>query len=409
MINHKLKRMKKVLKSLIILSVILFAGCEEDDVAVKYEVTVTVEYPEGYGETHAKGVTVKAKQVFSAAMNSAITDNSGVATFNLEAGEYNFSVVHETEEFAFNGVLDGQSIADKTSLSITFEAVRSEEDLVIKEIYYTGSRTPEGGRYYADQFHEIYNNSDEVIYLDGLGIGLLQQTSSKENIWVDGNGDFLRRLPLQFHVWFIPGNGTDHPLEPRTSIVIAQDGIDHKTDPDGNPDSPVNLGNADWESYCGDINGGKDADAAGVPNLSLMHTNTTSMYDWLHSVFGAAVVIFRLPQGTDPVTWASDPANLSTEPGSTSPREYLMVPKEFVIDAVEVVRAEAEKQYKRLPNELDAGKVWCSDTYVSKSVRRKVKQIIDGKVIYKDTNNSTEDFLGEQDPTPGVHPTVVDN
>lgn len=403
--------MKKVIQSLIILSVIVFAGCDDDDteVAVKYEVNVTVEYPEGYGETLAAGVAVKARQLAGGDPLSAMTDNAGVATFNLEAGEYNFSVVHETEEFAFNGVLEGQSIADDTSLSITFTAVTLGGGLVIKEVYYTGSTTPEDGRYFADQFHEIYNNSDEVIYLDGLGIGILQQSSSSENVWVDGEGNFLPQLPLNGYVWYIPGNGTDYPLEPRTSIIIAQDGINHKTDPDGNPNSPVNLGNADWETYCGDINGGRDADAAGVPNLSLMFANTTTMVDWLHPVFGAAVIIFRLPEGTDPVAWASDPDNSLTRPGSTSSREYLMVPKDYVVDAVEVVRVEAERQFKRLHDELDAGKIWCSDTYISKGVRRKVKQIIDGKVIYKDTNNASEDFLGDQTPTPGVHPTVVDN
>lgn len=85
-----------------------------------------------------------------------------------------------------------------------------------------------------------------------------------------------------------------------------------------------------------------------------------------------------------------------------------MVPSDYVIDAVEVVRVEENKRYKRIPDALDAGKVWCSGTYVSESVRRKVKQIIDGKVIYQDTNNSSNDFLGSQTPTPGVHPTVVD-
>ncbi len=402
--------MKNYLKifGILFLLVPLLTNCE-DDVAEKYEVTVTVNYPDGYDETVAAGVTVKVTGVQTSVSDSAITDDSGIATFNLASGQYNFSVVEETNDFAFNGILEGESVTAETALSITFQAVSLEGGLVIKEIYYTGSRTPEDGSYYADQFHEIYNNSDEIIYLDGLCIGVLQQSGASENIWVDDNGDFFPRLPLQFYVWYIPGSGTDYPLEPRTSIVIAQDGIDHQTDADGNSNSPVNLGDADWETYCGDINGGKDADAAGVPNLSMMFTTTTSMYDWLHSVFGAAEIIFRLPDGTDPVSWAEDLDNLSTQPNSTSTTEYLMVPKEYVIDAVEVVRADETKQFKRLPDDLDAGKVWCSDTYISKSIRRKVKQIIDGNVIYKDTNNSSEDFLSDQDPTPGEHPTTVDN
>lgn len=402
--------MKKIVGFICLLTVMvsIMSCSDDDDVAQLYEVKVVVNYPDGYGETQAKGITVKVNGVQNSKTETSTTNNSGAAVFHLEAGSYNFTATGESEEFVFNANLEGENIIEATELELTLKAASVEGGLVFKEIYYTGSSTPEGGRYYADQFHEIYNNSDEIIYLDGMCIGVLQQTSSKENIWLDDSGNILPRLPLQFYVWYVPGNGKEHPLAPRTSCIIAQDGIDHQTDPNGNASSPVNLGNADWETYCGDINGGKDADAAGVPNLSMMFTTTTSMYDWLHSVMGAAVVIFKLPEGTNPVEWAEDPNNLATKPGSTSTKNYLMVPKDYVIDAVEIVRVEEEKRHKRLPEELDAGKIWCDGTYISKSIRRKVKQIIDGKVIYKDTNNSTEDFLGNQNPTPGIQPTVVD-
>jgi hypothetical protein len=35
--------------------------------------------------------------------------------------------------------------------------------------------------------------------------------------------------------------------------------------------------------------------------------------------------------------------------------------------------------------------------------------IVDGRVIYKDTNNSSEDFLHDLDPTPGENPSTVEN
>ncbi len=400
-------------KTLIILFLILivfnYVSCDnDDDFAEKYTVSVIVAYPDGYAETVASGMTVTVTGVSSTELQNTTTDSNGIATFELEAGEYSISAVGETEEFAFNAINDGATIANDVTINLTLKAVALTGGLVFKEIYYTGSTTLEDGRYYSDQFHEIYNNSDETIYLDGLCIGVMQPSSSKESPWVDSNGDLMNKLPLQFYVWYVPGDGDDYPLEARTSMIIAQDGIDHKTDAAGNSNSPVNLGNADWETYCGDINGGKDADAPGVPNLSMMFTTTTGMFDWLHSVFGAGVIIFKLPEGTDPITWASNPDNLSTKPGSSSTREYLMIPSDYVIDAVEVVRIEEEKRYKRIPDELDAGKVWCSGIYTSQSIRRKVKQIIDGKVIYQDTNNSSEDFLGSQIPTPGIHPTVVD-
>ncbi len=105
--------------------------------------------------------------------------------------------------------------------------------LVFKEIYYTGSRTPGNGTYFSDQFYEIYNNSDEVIYADSLCIantgGASGQTATGRTWGFRPDQQFVY---LQ-NVWMIPGNGHQHPIQPGESIVIAQDGIDHQNDPLG--------------------------------------------------------------------------------------------------------------------------------------------------------------------------------
>ncbi|HDR89244.1 MAG TPA: DUF4876 domain-containing protein [Bacteroidetes bacterium] len=400
------------MKQTFIIIIALIAGmfitsCEKDEGAKLYDVTVSVIFPEGYTVTDMSGVSVKCLNTVSSKEETATTDASGTVMFKVEAGTYTFSATMTTEEFVFNGITQNQQVdAQNTEFEVDLVASAIGGGLVFKEIYYTGSRTPEDKSYYADQFHEIYNNSDEVIYLDGLCIGVLQPTSSSPSDWVDDQGNLLDVLPITYHTWMWPGTGEDYPLQPRTSVVLAQDGIDHQTDPAGNPNSPVNLGNADWETYVEWSD--KDTDSPGVPNLICIYTTTTSMYDWLHPVFGGAVVIFRLPTGLDYDSFVNNPDNFMTRPGSTSTTEYLMVHKDWVIDAVEIVRVEEDKRYKRLPIELDAGYTFCSGTYISKSIRRKVDKIIDGKVIYKDTNNSSEDFLGDQDPTPFVHPSTVD-
>jgi hypothetical protein len=133
------------------------------------------------------------------------------------------------------------------------------------------------------------------------------------------------------------------------------------------------------------------------------------MYDWIHSVFGYATVIFRMPQGVTWQNYVADPANFMTTPGSTSSTKYFLVDKSMVVDAVEIVQADPSKRYKRLPAELDAGYTYLDGgTYCSKSVRRKANLIVGGRVIYKDTNNSTEDFLHDVTPTPGTHPATVE-
>lgn len=395
------------------ISLLLFSSCDDgDEEAVRYTVDVTVQYPEGYTNGAASDIEVKATNTQTGTNVSAKTNTGGVAQFTLVSGIYSFSVAHETEEFAFNGLLENTTVAADQSLTIPLHASSLSGGLVFKEIYYSGSPI-EGSTgttgYLQDAFTEIYNNSDEVVYLDNIGFGALDPVvSNSPSVWVDENGNLPDRLPLFGYTFYFKGSGTDHPLEPRTSIVIAVDGIDHKTDPAGNSLSPVNLANADWELYVGDINNGKDTDAPGVPNMEPLHATVTTAFDATYSVFGAAMVIFRFPENTDPVAFAADEANLSTKPGTTKP-QHLRIPKEYIIDIVECVNHDTNKRNKRVPSDLDAGYTFISSgTYSSKSVRRKVKQVIGGKVIYKDTNNSTEDFLQDQTPTPFVHPTTVD-
>lgn len=403
------------LLSLFILSfsLIFFSSCSDndDEEARRYLVSVTVNYPDGYTGSTTTPLEVKAINAQTGSSVSATTDANGVAQFNLIAGVYNFTVTQETEEFAFNGLKENITVSIDQAVSIALRAKSIEGGLVFKEYYYSGSKTESGGSYYSDQFFEIYNNSDEVIYLDNLGLGTIDPaTSNSASVWVDNNGNLLDKLPLVFYSFYIKGTGKDHPLAPRTSIVIAQDGIDHRTDPLGNPNSPVNLGNASWETFVGDINGGKDADAAGVPNLALLSTTSTTLNDALYSVFGPALIMFQFPEGVDPAVFAAKTENLAYKPGTSASTQYLMIPKEYVVDAIECVNNDAARRFKRLPADLDAGYTFITDgTYSGKSVRRKVKQIIDGKVIYKDTNNSTEDFLRDQVPAPFVHPTSVDN
>jgi hypothetical protein len=401
--------MKKILTIVVILALTqIITSCKDDEGAKLYNITVTTLFPDGLTNADSSGVTVKLLNTTTAVTKTGTTDENGVVTFKVEAGTYTISATKTTDEFVFNGISENQ-IIEESSLTFTVDLVAATigGGLVIKEVYYTGSTTTSNSNYYSDQFVEIYNNSDSVIYLDGLCMAVMDPSlSSSASVWVDNSGNLLDSLPNIFHTWMWPGTGTSYPLEPRTSIVVAQDGIDHQTDASGNSNSPVNLGNANWETYA--ETSGKDTDSPGVPNLTCIYTTSTTSYDWLMPVAGPALIIFRLPTGLDYTSYINNTNNFSTKPGSTSTIQYLLIPKNYVIDAVECVNVDENKRYKRVPTSLDAGYVYCSGTYVSESIRRKVDKIVDGKVLYKDTNNSSEDFLGSQTPTPFVNPTIVD-
>lgn len=410
--KQKSSILSKSLLLLAIVSTAVFASCSDSDSdeAQTYQVKVSLVYPNGVENLSKSDVEVKATNSQTGAAISGKTDATGAVTFNLISGLYNFTTSQESNDFAYNGILERVVVSENKELSIDLVATSLSGGLVIKEIYYVGSKTLTDGNYMSDQFIEIYNNSDEIIYLDNIGIGTTDPiTSNTPSLWVDANGVLPNTIPLWGYSFYIKGSGKDHPLAPRTSIVIAQDGIDHKTDPVGNPNSPVNLGNASWETYVGDINGGKDADAVAVPNMTVLHTTSTTLNDFMLSVFGPGLILFQFPEGVDPAAFASNNQNLLPRPGDDIATTYLQIPKEYVVDAVECVNFDSGKRNKRIPSDLDAGVVFTDNTYTGKSVRRKVKQVVDGKVVYKDTNNSTEDFLNNQIPAPFVHSTQVDN
>lgn len=384
----------------------LLPSCQKEG-AKLYDVIIMVYYPRGYDVSAVGDQAIQIVNTTNGQQFEVTTGENGLANIALEEGIYTISTSIETNEFYFNGISENLNVSyAKNYWGLNLVASAKGGGLVFKEIYHSGSKTPTGSSYYSDQFHEIYNNSDEVKYLDGLCIGVLEPIGTTPSAWVNPDGSLMDRLPVAFHAMMFPGTGQQYPIQPRTSVVLAQDAIDHQSDPNGNPLSPVNLGSAQYEAFIEPP--GKDTDSPESINMTVMYTTSATSFDWLASVNGAAVILFRLPTGLDYQSFVADPDNFMTKPGTTSTIKYFMVDKAWVIDGVDVNRANEEQRFKRLPTSVDAGMTWCSGSYNSKSVRRKVERILDGKVIYKDTNNSFNDFIGDWTPTPFLQPTVVD-
>ncbi|WP_372648516.1 DUF4876 domain-containing protein [Draconibacterium sp.] len=388
-------------------------NCKEN-VTPSYLITVKVNYPDGFTVTDFPvDAVVTATNTNNTRTTTISVTSDGYAIFELVEGNYNFTTSfvandNDGEEYIFNGIISNYSLISESEVTMDLILVDNTGGFIFKEIYYAGSVTDEDKGYYSDQFFEIYNNSGDTLFADGLCIALHESTSTSSlTAWVDDNGELLERIPLTFQTWIVPGNGMEHPILPGESFIIAQDGIDHQTDEIGNPNSPVNLSNADWETYV--ESSGKDLDASAVPNLTLVYTTITTIYDWTASSLGPATVLFRLPDN-DWVDYVSDASNFMTKPGSSRSTEYMMIDRSFVVDAVECAKFDAEEVYKRLPAELDAGYTYIeAGNKSSLSVRRKAKMIIGNRVIYKDTNNSSEDFLHDLTPTPGVNPTSIED
>ncbi len=392
----------------VLLPLLLLAGCREYEVPSTYELVVTVSYPDEFDQGGpVAGAEVKVTNIQTGRVHLGVTGQDGKAVLTVRGGNYNI-VVSLTEEreveiegypvvkqVLFNGALNGQLVtvtgtACALELGYSFE----NEGFVIKELYTSGSKTPEGKAYGADKFIEIYNNSDKVLYSDGLCIGVVHSTTTYQPTpWVNPDGSLMDRIPLWSFVAIVPGSGTEHPIAPGTSFVVALSGLNHRDDPNGNPNS-IDLSHAAWEFYVED---GMYVDVPGVPNILMqMITKSTAM---VFDVRGQVTILFRLPEGELEDIF-TDPDNYMVQPGGTF--RCFMVPWGWVIDGVENARLDDRGVYKRLPSMIDIGYIQHRGSSEKVSIRRKILKTVDGRVVYKDTNNSTEDFLTDQDPAPGV-------
>lgn len=267
--------------------------------------------------------------------------------------------------------------------------------LIFKEIYYSGSRSATGGIYFRDQFYEIYNNTENVIYLDKLYMGHLypMTATTKLPVWPEEDGDDYVYAET---IWQFPGNGTDYPLKPGESCILAQAALNHQQEL-FNPKSPVDCSGAEFEFYNGFA---LTPDQAAV-NMHAFYNdgkNELSLPFYLTSVFGAAYVLFQVPEGADYRPWAGDKwqtADLASQHNTL----FAKVPVDYILDVVECGTKQSDLSGKRIPGFLDAGMTWVGGSYVGKSVSRKIIGTRpDGSPIFKDTNNSTSDFEIQDTP-----------
>ncbi len=409
----------------VVMMIFGLASCSsDDDEVVRHDVTVTVTLPEEVTKAQALdgAISVTATNTTTNQESVAQVVNNE-ATFSLVQGTYNFTVSGEMDGFHLNGVQTGVDVFKAKSINISLIASVGSS-LVFKEVYFCG--VPDW--YFGDAFYEIYNNSDEVQYLDGIILGVVDwglppSVWSKENpsVWmVDGkypDGYY----PLASHVQYFPGNGTDHPVQPRTSVIVAANPLNHSARELGETDkpSPVDLTIADWQLYKPNSNSdqliGTDEIGKEIPAMTFLWASNPYIREMMPSIEGQPLILARLKNNLSPEDWASNPQSVHAIPGGTN--QCFMIPTDCIIDAIEILPADPACRDKRIEAKDDAGITWVTGAdgtsncdYSGKSLRRKVAGFtIDGKAILKDTNNSSNDFVtGGSTPTPGIIPTVVD-
>jgi hypothetical protein len=384
----------------------LFLACNDDDDDIPLSnLKVSVSLPTVMGEeVSPEGLAVNLTNTSTGIQIDGSINANGVLDTIVEQGVYNINVSgkktytstasgEQTYEqtVSLSGVLQNVSIA-QTEESVDLELYISVENSgwVFKELYFTGSKVPGENAYNKDKYFEIYNNSDEVLYADGISIGESDHSTTKEvNEW----GDIIDDAFVTWVIYTIPGSGTDYPVQPGKSIILTDVAIDHSAI----KSVYLDMSKADFEWY---DDHKRDVDVPEVPNLIRNFSYTKTIWTPFNSGI-RSYVIFR-PESSMETFLAENAVEKLTASGSKLIR--YKIPNSIVLDAVELSTPSGFRS-KALSPALDISYTHCGDgddSRYGKCVRRKVQSKIDGRVIYMDTNNSAVDFESTVTPKPGV-------
>jgi len=323
-------------------------------------------------------------------------------------------------DVSFNASFKNYTILGTTTLDLNLVA-GVLGDFVIKQVYYAGSDQTNGALF-RDQFFEIHNNTNEVLYADSLYVGrlwgkqnanddkLFNYQSNKQFDWSKSIGQTKGDASNTDYVYLrdlimIPGTGKTYPVQPGKSIIIAQNAMNHKVPytnnagkqvPVPNPDLTVDLSKANFEVYYGDLPGrtpyASDIDNPNVPNVDVIDFEGN---DWILDTKGRdSYVIFKHSSRADVIALGSYYAPKIGAPTATE-KKYRQLPTAWIIDAIDTQPVGQSTQIpKKLSPMFDAGSTSITGgDYSSQAVIRKVESKVNGVVKLKDTNNSTLDFV----------------
>lgn len=144
-----------------------------------------------------------------------------------------------------------------------------DPDFVIAEIFIPGTYNEAGKQYNGDQYIRIYNNSDKVLYADGLIFMESQFQTTQKYQSVDP--DIMDEAIAVGSVVAVPGSGTDYPVQPGESFILCDNAINHK---EANPNS-IDLSKANFEWY---IESKQDVDNPAVPNLDVYYCYSKTIW-----------------------------------------------------------------------------------------------------------------------------------
>jgi hypothetical protein len=395
--------LKHLLRTLLVVcAVVSLAACSSDSDAPESQAQTTLKLelklvPENIQVKEYKHLKVSFKELNTGFTTTQELTNTNSLKTTLPTGTYHIiaegSIVYSDDSGLVEGKVGGVQTGlvingNEQTKTMDISLKAGSGDLILEEVFFTGTKTPQGAMYFGDQYFKITNNTDQTLYADGM---LLIQSSFMTNEKQDYTPNIMASTFSAGAIIRIPGTGNTYPVQPGESIIIAEDAINHK---EFNPSS-INLSQANFQIFKEDSD---DIDNPSVPKMVNVFEKMV-----IHTQGYYAYALARMPQGMTDNTLISQNTYTYTYSLTFGGEVYPMdgtavkIPNEWITDAVNLSVQDSFQWLVTSPS-LDMG--WTSVTTFDgdknrfgKAVRRRViGKTLEGKNILKDTNNSIADF-----------------
>lgn len=401
-----------------------FTACDDDKNSVpQVTVHISLSAPDSVQNAVISNVTATLKNITTGKESTVVAAPNNVRatttfdfTVTIDEGLYNITVegdiayTFQDKEWTsrvrgYKGNVQLTGNSGSTTPTVALEGFLYTDntttggDFVIAEIFFTGTETPEGKQYTGDKYFRIFNNSSDTLYADRLMIAESQFQTVKK---YDYTPDITANALAVQAVYVVPGNGKDYPVAPGKSILICDNAIDHTK---ANTNS-FDLTKADFEWYDESSNPNfTDVNNPDVPDMDKYYCYTATIWG-PHNRGFHAYALARLGENETKTSYLKNYAHAYTYNmvigGNTYPMsdDGYKIPNSWILDAVNC-SIKSEFVWLVTSPSLDLGWTYCGTvdkdaSRYGKSVRRKVESITeDGRVILKDTNNSSVDFDAE--------------
>ena len=350
-------------------------SCSDDENPVAYyPVSVTVNLPEEIAsatinseEYQFKNVSTNEVKTFTSAAEIELTEGLYDVTYTAHVTMPNGVATTMRAMQQSVRITAGENTIDLTAYN-TIEA----DDLIIVEVFNCGTTNSTGGQN-RDSYIKLYNNTDKVIYADG--ITMFESDFSTVQKY-EYNPDVMPTHVVVRTLFTVPGDGTRFPVQPGEYFLMC-DRANRASE------NSFDLTHADVEWYDeSQVASQQDTDNPDVPNMDKVfsYSRSITILDQSQRAFGIA----RLQVPAD---------------------KFL---EDYAYTDVVNVSPQDNYAWNVTSPALDCGWSYVAlnssdKTRFFKGMRRKMLYLNEaGNPVFKDTNNSTEDF------NPRVTPSEIE-